>query len=420
MVKKWHLIFGMLSLLFVSGCGSLGVIRTTFKTMKSGEMSVKNFRQEIPFTYIKTMIVIEARLNDEEKARKFVLDTGALLSLKKSALPETGIRKIGELPVASANSQVGYLDAMVLDKISIGDVVVENIGLAVVNDDSMSAENPVLGCFFEQVDGLIGSNVMRYARWEIDHQRQIITITDDKEAFPPASNSIVVPFKNTPQGVPMVTGTINGGKESAFIVDTGSGGYFQLQSKLLETLEKDSAIRKTEIVGETASGVFGADKGKTLMVKVDSIHLPGIHLNKVIAGSIKSRFNLLGNAFMIHYNSVFDWEKESITFTPIDSSYQLPQQIESFGFGFAYSDSMQGLYIASLYSESQAAKTHGIEIDLPIYSMAGKPTQNITHSQYCEFLLQSTPDSIQQMPLEVMQGDSLRKLLIQKESFLKD
>ena len=309
---------------------------------------------------------------------------------------------------------------MVLDKISFGEVEVLNTGLAVVPDDSLAAQNPMIGCFFEEVDGLIGSNVMRYARWEIDHERQIITITDDPDAFPPAENSLQLPFKNTAQGVPLVTGSVNGEKDATFIVDTGASSYFQLHSQLLQKLEKKDSLPKTEIYGETASGIFGADKGTTNMVRVDKLTFGDIQLENVVAGSIESRFNLLGNAFMKNFKIVFDWDKEVLTFTPIDPDFQPPHQIQSFGLSYAYSDSMKGMYVSSLFSEGAAKNTYGLEVDLPIHSLSGNQTQEMTFSAFCQLLLYGGLDSLKQLPLEVMQGDSLREIVWKRRLFWRN
>ena len=70
MNKQWLTSIAILAIFFFSGCSGVKMVSSALKTMKTGEMPTQNFRQEIPFTYIRNLIVVEARLNDEEKVRK--------------------------------------------------------------------------------------------------------------------------------------------------------------------------------------------------------------------------------------------------------------------------------------------------------------------------------------------------------------
>jgi hypothetical protein len=407
-------LFLTLGLLFLLPACSLFV--PGYKVFTSGKLAQKNFRVEIPFTYFQNLMIIEARLGNEKQPRKWLLDTGAVNLIKSSALPDSGFQQKGSITVQTATSQRGKLPTYLAEQIHLGELTIEKNGFAVVDDDSMVQKNPVLACVFREVDGLIGANLMRFARWEIDHERQIITITDDPEAFPPTTESHEISFETGMQGTPKLWTQLDS-VPVRFTLDTGSNGHLRIGKTGRELLLKRDSLRpQVRVFGKASAGLFGSDRDTSYYLPVDSIRMGDLGFDSLVVRVEKSENYLLGNAFLRNYRMVLDWEKMTVTLTPI-KAYHPPRKLSGFGFSALYEDSLSGMYVSALYLGSRAEQA-GLSLGMSLLQLGSDSLTDLTHPDFCYLLKRPLiPDSLQSLEVRAQQGDSLLEVELQREVF---
>ena len=206
-------------LILLTSCSTI----KTVKLMKSGEVEQEVFNVQIPFEYRLGLIIL--KVNIAGKEYDFLLDTGAPNAVSKKLAKELNLTPIFSEVVTDSNGANSEVGLVKWDHVSIGGVKFLNTG-AVIVDLELSKE---VGCL--NIDGLIGSNLMRKAVWKFDYENQIITITNSTESLDIPSSAQKIPFKEDLAGIPTTNVTIGGATQKDVTIDLGSNGVIALEKK---------------------------------------------------------------------------------------------------------------------------------------------------------------------------------------------
>jgi len=196
----------------LSGCSLI-------KQQVKGEVSPKNFNEELSFTTAKTVIVLPVMENGGTK--NFLFDTGADLNLvqRDSILGKTK-------KYEGASKRQMKLGKEVVGSMKIGHLDFKNT-VAVTGDfKGLKEQIPNFG-------GLIGQPIINKANWLIDYPNKTIQISNE-HLTDTSFTSIIIKRKG---GAPYTIITI-GDKEYEVLIDTGSSSAFNLprDSKLAKEL----------------------------------------------------------------------------------------------------------------------------------------------------------------------------------------
>jgi hypothetical protein len=172
----------------------------------------------IPFDYVSNHPVVETGFGTAETF-PMILDTGAPVNVSADLVEKFAFPVVGQQTGAAAGGTVTS-DTVGVDTVTMGDLRVSTVAAITPWVDEA---NP-LSCISE--NGLVGSNVMKDAVWQIDYQAKTVTVTASIDGIDHVTGAIPVPFRtpgDTPDGSPNVAFGV-GNDGLIFLVDTGSDG----------------------------------------------------------------------------------------------------------------------------------------------------------------------------------------------------
>jgi hypothetical protein len=174
---------------------------------------------------------IAARVNGTHDVEA-IIDSGAVLSIISARLAKSlPIRPLGEMQgtffgLLGEPIQVNF---GIVDRLELGEIVIQNVPVAIMPDDKMRfLINRRDGKEF-RMDFLLGSNLLKEFRLELDFNRNHVTFTrlDAKDHRPdPNQNLFFEGFR------PHVRGAVNRHGWFLFVLDTGSEITFLNEGRL--------------------------------------------------------------------------------------------------------------------------------------------------------------------------------------------
>lgn len=208
-----------------------------------GNSKELNYYSEIPFEYVNGKIIVSVLIN--ENKYRFLLDTGAPNLITKRLSNILNLESLQELKISDANQIKSTMNIVQLPNLTIGSIIFEN-SIALSSQDE---NNLAFDCF--EIDGFIGSNLLRNSIIQIDVKNKILIITNDpKKLHLNNENSSKLSLFGQ-QGSPFIwlklTGSKDSGKEQV-LLDTGMKGFYDI------SLKNYINFKNEKIFSEVANG----------------------------------------------------------------------------------------------------------------------------------------------------------------------
>lgn len=274
--------------------------------MKRSSVSNTNYYTQIPFAYYHNLIFVEVEIQGEKY--NFFLDTGAEISVVgQHIIDKMAYGLITSSKVSSTSSTKRKYEFIELPKISIGSVDFENIG-AITAD--FSHFKMILGC--EDIDGIIGNNMMRKAIWQIDYTNKTLLLTDDFEKLIVSPEAAEIVMNSNDLGNVHFDVEIDGVK-SKFTFDTGFTGKIKSDKQFLDKLIlNNEGLAYTKESGITGININEVREGSTYNALVSKIDMEGLIVNDQIIDIQPLGSSLVGNKFFENYIMTLDWETDRL------------------------------------------------------------------------------------------------------------
>ncbi len=174
---------------------------------------------------------IASRLNGAHRVEA-IIDSGAVLSIVSQRLASRlNLRRLGTFE-GTFYGLLGEPIAVqfgLIDRLELGEMVIENVPVAIMPDEKMRFLVSKRDKQELHIDLLLGSNLLKEFRLELDFDRRAVTftrLTDADRRPDPNQNLFYEGFR------PHVRGAVNGRAWFLFILDTGSEITFLNQSRL--------------------------------------------------------------------------------------------------------------------------------------------------------------------------------------------
>lgn len=227
-------------------------------SVNKGNTQEQNYYSEIQFEYVNGKIIISVIIN--EITYRFLLDTGASNLITKKLASILNPKSLQEIKVEDANDNKSSMNVVELPNLTIGDIVFENSVALSSNDEN----NLVFDCF--NLDGFIGSNLLRNSIVQIDIKNKNLIITNDATKLKLNKKKSLTLSLIGIQSSPYIWIKLKGeksGKEQV-LLDTGMKGFYGVSSRNY-SLFKDEKIFKLLVygTGTESIGIFGNSKNTT-------------------------------------------------------------------------------------------------------------------------------------------------------------
>lgn len=367
----------LLFLLFFTSCNRL----KTISVLKSGTTSQTNFVGSIPFDFSKKIPFINVKI--EGKEYRFMYDTGAPCVISTELYKQLGLE-------ASATSKVGDSSGVkekqiytTLNQVELGGINFQDIG-AIVMDLNTSE---IFDCL--DFDGIIGANLMRMAKWEIDYQKNVLRFSDNINKLNTEGESYVLDFSPVRSGTPYVDITVDEVIVKNVTFDTGSAGYLTLPAKPFKDLYPNSDTRQSGY-GVTSYGAYGPSSLDTsFYVKTNSINIGKLtESNKMIELENRNK-EILGNLFLENYRVIMDWDNEIITLYPTVDNTDKNDNLDNFGYNTRFDN--QKVTISYIFNQSSADKA-GLKVGDEVIKIGEFKTTDLTSAERCALLFKPYDD----------------------------
>jgi len=270
----------------VSGCATFKAISMVNGGAAYSETSEAS---TVPFSLQGHAILVYVRLNNDEKERTFILDTGALTVINKTLADTMAFKKDVAVTGKDSSGQTKETRLVEIESLKIGNKEVKMCAASIFDFGFIERAMRM------QVDGIIGSNVLRFFNVTIDYKHKNISLSLNKQS--PKEGKYRIRFKQdmTVGFAPVVEAKIEDKYTVPAIIDTGYDGYFAaIPSAVLKKLQRPGRIIK----GAGKGGAFGIASGGELL-RLKSFALAGnLRVPNAPVESTSMEKALLGKQFL--------------------------------------------------------------------------------------------------------------------------
>ena len=340
------------------------------KLLSKGSVSPEKFNQLVNTNYNLDLVFVPVNIQGIEY--NFLLDTGAPLSISKELQHKLKFKKISQRSLTDSDGNKFNVDYVEIDTLMLADVHFINQS-AFVGDFKA---NPLLACL--NIDGIVGSNLMRYCNWTINPlEKHIRIFKDTLEAID--SNQTLWPFKTDHQYDIIVDVEIGRATAHKVKVDYGSNGYLSLPKKGFNVLKEYNIIDSLYLnIGRKQSGLAGKAVDYSIENAIsDSVKLNNLIVpTSIIRGSMKG---LLGTQILNQYISTIRWDKKMLHLKPTN---QPKDKITMRDFGLGVNDSGE-IIIQNVIKNSKAWQS-GLRSNMVVLKLNNLDFEN-SHT-YCDFV----------------------------------
>ncbi|UMB61176.1 aspartyl protease family protein [Lutibacter sp. A80] len=401
-MKLTKLLCSLIIITLLSSCASSKIN----KTLKQGNIVQEDFKTTIPFEYRKGLIILKVTIENE--TYDFILDTGASNALSKELAEKLNVTSLGSENITDVHKTSQLLNYTKIDDIEIGGIHFQNTIAAI--SDFNSGE---LACL--NVDGFIGSNLMRFAIWDFDFKNQIITITDNEQQLNIPADAIESKmFIGTAASQPSIISYINGEKALNNMIDLGNNSTPHL-SYLDFVKQKESNKISKYILGSgyTTIGMYGkGEKRDEISAKVDEIKI-GNHIIKNKVMKVKDGKTNLGISFFKNYRLILNWEARKVTM--IQEGVSNNTALNHFGFIPSFNGNK--VFVDFIYNDTAASKV--LQFGDEVLQINSIDFTNITDNNKCAFFDKGImPKGTDEITIKVLRNGETLEFQLKKTLLL--
>jgi hypothetical protein len=328
----------LIGILFHLTCGCS--VKWT-EAIRSGEIPHNQFRETVDIEIRKGLIFLPVVI--EGKEYRFLFDSGAPFSISNQLQSTYAFKIVSKGNIIDSDHNRKKVNWAQVDSINIGDISFTQQTAFIGDFD----KNPILKCL--EIDGIIGSNLIRQCNWTIDQEQKSLTLFSNIGEHD-HKGTVTIPFKTDYQYNMFIDLKLGQATVRNVLVDYGSNGSISLNDEIFKVLKSSNILGETLIEqGMQQSGIVGKTVAlRREIVYSDSVSIDGNHLKKVKLRTGKTVS--VGNNFLSRFKITIDWKNKNLYLL---KTSEIPESIRFSGFSLGYSAN-QGIYVQSVVENSNA------------------------------------------------------------------
>lgn len=405
--RKWRNIdlrvIVQVALLFIvifmsSGCA-------LFKAIKilNGGSTENNTKEDskIIFSLHGHLILVKVKLNNDEHERTFMVDTGAITAISKTLADTMQFQNSVEILGSDSTGAEKEIKLVEIESLKIGNNEIKNCGAGIFDFSLLERGMGI------KIDGILGSNVLRFFNTKIDYKNKIILLSQNTQ--PLGFGGYRMPFEQDMKYgfAPVVQVKIDDRYTIEGLIDTGYDGCI---AAIPATLIKKLNYPTKKIKGVSGGGLNDMDtEGELLklkrlevgnIVRVSSIPVESTKIDKV----------LLGKRFLEKFIVIIDYLSNELTLEPVEDNLKFKDNIFDTGIR-VLSDKQNKLKIVGIQQDSQAEKA-GIQLNDEVLKVNGKDIESYSMPELFEQIAWN--DEIKHVELVIRRDGKEKKLKLDK------
>lgn len=299
-------------------------------TLNNGGTTQTNYYSTLQYEKAHEKIILNAKIKG--KTYTFILDTGAPTTISTELLEELKPSIITKISVSDANQSNDSMTVVSLDEIILGDIVFKDIPTLVAKP------NVLFDCF--QVDGFIGSNLLRNSILQIDESNRKVIITDDVKSLnlnPKQSSKM---FLNS-QSSPFIWVQLKNKKtaKEQLLFDSGMEGLYDLSLHHLEIFQKHNIFEELgKGIGSNLFGLHGIGKDTAIFrLRLPIMEINGSNLLNITTETTLSSNSRIGASLLQYGVVTVDYKNKKFYFNPYTQN-DINVSTKEFGISFIPKD----------------------------------------------------------------------------------
>lgn len=307
--------------------------------------------------------------------RSFIFDTGGQTALTAELCDELNIPVVDTVKVMDVNGKEVRLTRVIVSSLLTQDKFIDFSRVAVMKLDKPSP----FECF--QADGLIGSDLFKDLRVEIDSKAKTIIVTS-AEAISNVSLRKMLPF--TRQGfMPIISLQAGAGNSLVALFDTGYSGFLSLKDTDYENLRFNRAFQVVnEGVGGGSIGVGGmAESDFLYRVEFPVLSIGAAKFKQVTSETSTPPFTLLGVKLLKYGKVTIDYPRRQWYFEAYEKEFDLADKYYNINLKVENGD----LLVSTVWSTMKGV----VEVGDRVLKINGKP---IGKYSFCESIISGIPE----------------------------
>lgn len=367
--------------------------------LPTGTIKQEGFTETIPFNFDNGLPIIKVTI--EGIPYKFLLDTGAPTVITTELATTLKSKAVKKSTVGDSQGNDNVQEFILIDEIKIGRLHFNDVG-AVVIDLKKSFEIKCL-----DIDGIIGSNQMSNAIWEIDYKNKNIMITDNFLGFKEPEEASKINFiEMGVQKTPLVRVQIDSTKSKLLTFDTGANGSISLPFSHFKSTIK--SYKQVKSYGNPSTGVFGTGEKDTITtVKVPLMKIGTLKLNNQLIVFEDASSSVIGNAFLKNYKTTINWKTKTIYLSQQDTIEEA--KLESLGLGIRF---VNNKAVVAMITKNSDAEKSGLQLGDEIVDMDGIALSELTEEQACGYTFKSLLSNKKDISLTYLRNNEKQKIKI--------
>lgn len=308
----------------------------------SGGTKQKNYYSVMPYESMwGTLAIIKVEVGGKE--RRFLLDTGAVTSISQELADELKPKVTETNILRDAEGYSEEIITCIIPEIKVGGVLFKKIPAAVIK------KAPFTYC--HELDGIIGSNLLRNSIVRFSHNDKTITLTDQPKKLDLhkkkelSSKIFLTPDQSSPYIKTFILDSLNADVELMF--DSGMTGFFDMALRHFHLFNEHQIFSDSiwEASGSNTHGAFG----KTQDTIKYSFSVKKFVLNEYIFNNLRinttaSNNSRIGMGFLEYGDITLDYKNKRFYFEPYsDEGPDLSYTPNSFSFNVAGDKLVVGL-----------------------------------------------------------------------------
>ena len=289
-------------------------------SFNQGGVSHKDYFEVIPYETNNNKIIINVEVNG--KKRKFLFDTGAATLICESLFREINPTLIYKQLVVDMYNNKDTLKVVSLNDLKLGSITFNDIPATF-----MQSSPDWFKCL--NVEGIIGSNMLRNSIVQISSVNHTIIITDNKKKLN-LSKDNVSKLKLIKSSYPFIQISINK-IPLEVIFDTGNGTFFSLSNGMMNNIIKGEKNKPFETIstgfGANSFGLFGAENNTEMF----RLRIPLLQINKgkfenTIVETSSIVQSSVGSELLKYGTVTLDYLNKNFYFEPFESEINIEEK----------------------------------------------------------------------------------------------
>lgn len=283
-------------------------------TLNQGYVENTGFMVKLPYQSKRDLPIIKVSIEGVEYS--FLLDTGAPTMITKSIRKKGRFQRIRNVLSYDINDNQASLPAVRIPQLKLGTLCVRDVPAILADDD-----NPIFE--YLQIDGIIGSNLLRNMVVRISSDEHVVSLTDDIVNLGTA-NAFSQPMATDKdiQSSPVLRINLGAHITEELLFDTGFDGFYKMSCEKLALFRGQDDIK---IIGQVAnSGVFGMfgeeTQGKSEKLLISEYGVCGFSFRDVVAFTSDTRNSKLGAKLLRYGNVTLDYIHDRFYFEPYNQA----------------------------------------------------------------------------------------------------